>query len=120
MSQPVTIELPDELVRQAQTIAEKTHRQVEDILVEWIGRGAAETPAELLPDEQVLALAAVQMGEEQQTELAGLLARQREGALDTRARARLDELMALYRRGMVRKAQALKVAVERGLLPPLS
>lgn len=34
--------------------------------------------------------------------------------------ARLDELMHLYRRGLVRKAQALKVAVERGLRPPLS
>ena len=28
--------------------------------------------------------------------------------------------MAIYRRGMVEKAQALKVAVERGLRPPLT
>ena len=35
-------------------------------------------------------------------------------------RARLDALMRSYRRGMVRKAQALKVAVERGLQPPLN
>jgi hypothetical protein len=27
--------------------------------------------------------------------------------------------MAVYRRGMVRKAQALKEAVERGLRPPI-
>jgi hypothetical protein len=32
----------------------------------------------------------------------------------------LDSLMGIYRRGMVRKAQALKVAVDRGLQPPLN
>jgi hypothetical protein len=33
---------------------------------------------------------------------------------------RLDVLMRSYRQGMVRKAQALKVAVDRGLQPPLN
>ncbi len=120
MSQTVTIELPDELAGYARTIAERTHRRMEDVLVEWLGRGATEMLPTLLPDDQVLALVAMQMSDEQQTELADLLARQREGTLDMSARARLDELMTLYRRGMVRKAQALKVAVERGLLPPVA
>ena len=39
--------------------------------------------------------------------------------LDAVAWRRLDELMDIYRRGMVQKAQALKVAVDRGLQPPL-
>lgn len=120
MSESVTIELPNELARQARTVAAQTHRRVEDVLLEWLGRGATEEPAELLPDDQVLALAAMQMSDEQQSELSDLLARQREGTLDTASRARLDELMTLYRREMVRKAQALKVAVERGLLPPVA
>lgn len=59
------------------------------------------------------------MSQGEQDELSALLARQREGALDDVARRQLDELMAIYRRGMVQKAQALKVAVERGLRPPL-
>jgi ribosomal protein S9 len=50
----------------------------------------------------------------------GLLATQREGALTADERGQLDTLMEIYRRGMVRKAQALKVAVARGLQPPLS
>jgi hypothetical protein len=33
---------------------------------------------------------------------------------------RLEDLLQIYRRGMVRKAQAHKVAVERGLQPPRS
>jgi hypothetical protein len=48
------------------------------------------------------------------------LARQREGTLNDTERHQLDHLMDVYRRGMVRKAQALKVAVDRGLQQPLS
>jgi hypothetical protein len=68
-----------------------------------------------LPDDQVLALRDLQMHAAQQLELSALLAAQREQTLDTSDRARLDALMATYRRGMVRKAQAVKVAVDRGL-----
>jgi hypothetical protein len=120
MSESVTIELPDDLARQAREVAAQTHRRVEDILIEWLGHGASEAPVELLPDDQVLSFAGMQMSEEDQTELGTLLAAQREGTLDVAGHTRLDELMALYRRGMVRKAQALKVAVSRGLLPPVA
>ena len=56
----------------------------------------------------------------QQEELSELLARNREGALTDAERDRLDGLMRVYRRGLVRKGQALKTAVARGLKPPLS
>jgi hypothetical protein len=48
------------------------------------------------------------------------LARQREGVLTNAERGQLETLMGIYQRGMVRKAQALKVAVDRGLQSPLS
>ena len=60
-----------------------------------------------------------EMDEDQQRELSHLLAGNRESLLDAESQARLDELMQIYRRGLVRKAQALKVAVQRGLRPPL-
>jgi hypothetical protein len=72
-----------------------------------------------LPDDQVLALRDLQMNAEQQVAMSDLLTRQREGALTSTERAQLDALMSAYRRGMVRKAQALKVAVDRGLQPAL-
>lgn len=59
------------------------------------------------------------MSADEQAELSGLLVRQREGALDANGRDRLDQLMQSYRRGMILKARAIKVAVERGLQPPL-
>ena len=59
------------------------------------------------------------MSNEAQAELANLLAHNREGTLNESGYQRLDELMQTYRRGMARKAHALKIAVERGLQPPL-
>ncbi|MBI3971437.1 MAG: hypothetical protein HY332_09120 [Chloroflexi bacterium] len=120
MSETVTLALPEEVAQSARAVAARTDRRVEDVLVEWLGRAAAEIPVESLPDDQVLALQNLQMSDEEQAELSDLLAQQREGTLSNAGRARLDALMDTYRRGMVRKAQALKVAVERGLQPPLN
>lgn len=120
MSEVVTLRIPDRLARDARAVASYTHRQMEDVLLEWMDRAAANPPVESLPDEQVLALCKLQMNPAQQSELSDLLARNREPNLTAADQMRLDELLSEYRRGMVRKAQALKVAVERGLQPPLS
>jgi len=120
MSELVTLELPDLLVKRARAVAVQAQRRVEDILVEWLNRAAAEVPVVLLPDDQLLALRDMEMDPVEQAELSDLLAHQREGELIGEERFRLDALLTAYRRGMVRKAEALKVAVERGLQPPLS
>lgn len=120
MSEVVTLRIPDQLARDARAIASFTHRQMEDVLLEWMDRAAANPPVESLPDDQVLTLCKLQMSPAQQSELGDLLTRNREAGLNESDRARLDELLNEYRHGMVRKAQALKVAVERGLQPPLS
>jgi hypothetical protein len=120
MSEIVTLEIPDALAQSARAVAEQTHRRVEDVLIEWLDRAATEIPVELLPDDQVIALRDTQMDDAQQAELSELLARQREGLLTSAERGQLESLMGIYRRGMVRKAHALKVAVDRGLQPPLS
>src|SRR5690348_15726931 len=120
MNDPVTLELPPELAESARDIAGRTNRRIEDVLLEGLDRAVADVPISLLPDDKVLALCDLRMSDEQQEELSDLLGRQREGTLDSTGRTRLDTLMALYRGGMVRKAAALKVAVERGLRPPLA
>lgn len=120
MAEIVTLELPETLAQQARAIAALTHRRLEDVLVEWIDRAVTELPVESLPDEQVLALCEMQMESEQQEVFSDLLARNREGQLIDREVSQLDELMQVYRRGLVRKARALKVAVERGLKPALN
>ncbi len=116
----VKLEIPKKVATLAREVAETTHRRVEDVLVEWLDRASTDVPVEELSDEEVLKLCDLQMSRKQQKELSNLLAKNREGELDDAGRARLDELMEIYQDGMVRKAEALMIAVKRGLRPPLS
>jgi hypothetical protein len=120
MSERVTVELPEELARRAHAVAAQTRRPVEEVLVEWMSRAASDPPVESLSDEELLALCDAELEEDLQEELSDLLERQREGAIKGPERDRLRELMSLYRRGLVRKAQALQGAVARGLRPRLA
>jgi hypothetical protein len=119
MSQVITIDLPTNVAERAQAVATRTHRRVEDVLLEWLGRAATEIPLAWLPDAEILALAHLQLPQAQQTELSQLLQTQREGALSLTDHERLEALLQEYRAGMLRKAEALKIAVERGIHPTL-
>jgi hypothetical protein len=89
----------------AKEIAAFTHRRLEDVLVEWIDRAITELPLESLPDEQVLALCDMPMESEQQEVFSDLLARNQEGLLSDTEISQLDELMQVYRRGLVRRRE---------------
>ena len=120
MAEIVKLELPETLAQRAKEIAALTQRRLEDVLVEWIDQAINELPIESLPDQQVLALCDLQMEPEQQEVFSDLLARNQEGQLNDAEVNQLNELMQVYRNGLVRKARALKVAVGRGLRPALS
>lgn len=119
MSQTVTLEVPEQVASHARHIATMTQRRLEDVLLEWLDRSAAELPVQFLSNEQILKLTTEQLPQTIQEELSALLEKNREGALQKHEEARLDVLMVLYRQGMVRKAEALRVAVERKLIAPL-
>ena len=40
MTEKATVELPEELIRQVQTVASRTQRSFDEVLAEWIGRVA--------------------------------------------------------------------------------
>jgi len=120
MAEVITLELPEPLAQQAKEIAALNEQRLEDVLVQWIERAITELPVESLPDEQVLALCDLQMEASDQEVFSDLLARNAEGQLMVAEVRQLDELMQVYRRGLVRKARALKVAVDRGLKPALN
>ncbi|NEU83059.1 hypothetical protein [Nostoc sp. UIC 10630] len=82
-----------------------------------IDRAITKLAIESLPDEKVLALSDMQMETQQQEVFSNLQARYREGQLNDAEGSQLDELMQVYRCGLVSKARALKVAVERNLKP---
>jgi len=120
MSRMMTIPVSEQAANRALRLATLTRQRVEDVLTGWLDWAAAETPVEMLPDDELLALCDLQMNAEQQQELSRLLARSREGMLNVTEQVRLDELMQVYRHGLVRKARAIQVAVQRRLRPPLS
>jgi hypothetical protein len=119
MSQQVTIQVSEHVIRQAAQVAAETQRSIEDVLAAWLESVTTERPVEELPDDEVLTLSELHLTDEQDASLSELLERNREGTLDEEGQRELDELMRLYEHGLLRKSQALKVAVQRGLREPL-
>jgi len=120
MTEVIALELPETLVRKVKEIASFSDHKVEDMLIEWIARSANEMPVDSLPDRQILDLCDFQMDVEQQEILSDLLALNREDIIGDQDAKKMDELMQIYRQGTLRKAQALNIAVKRGLIPDLS
>ncbi len=75
-----------------------------------------ETSFEDMPDDQLIAVATWKLPDDHRRELVELVETHHERELTHSERTRLDSLMQSYRRSLVLKAQALQVAVERGLL----
>jgi hypothetical protein len=117
MADTLTLDLPPEVARRARAVAAATNRPVEEVVVGWIGRAAAEESVELLSDAEVLELARAKMSDPDQAAMSELLGRQTE--LNRDEQDRLDGLLATYRRGLVLKARAVKEAVSRGLMARL-
>jgi hypothetical protein len=117
MADTLTLDLPPDVAQRARAVAAATNRRVEDVVVSWLGRAAAEESVELLSDGEVLELARTQMADTDQAAMSDLLGRQAE--LTREEQDRLEGLLGTYRRGLVLKARALKEAVARGLIPRL-
>ena len=116
MNNTVTIQVSEPVARFAAQLATKKHQPYEQVLSQLLDE---TVPVEILPDQQLLALSEAKLPEEQDERLSELLAQQRETLLDEAGRQELNDLMRLYEHGLLRKAQALRVAVERGLREPL-
>lgn len=119
MSQQVTIEVSERVMRQARYVAAQTEHSVEEVLASWLESVVIKLPIEEMSDDEVLALTELDLTDEQQAELSDLLAENEEGELNAERQKRFDELMRISERGLLRRAYALRVAVRRGLIAPL-
>jgi hypothetical protein len=115
MAKRITLHLNNALLARANEIAERTGQHLEDILAEWLDRYTDDIPVEDLSDEDVLALCDYEMNVLLQQEMRNLLYHQRERKLSKAESIRLDELLMMHRKKIVRKARALEVAAVRGL-----
>ncbi len=119
MSQQFTLKVSDRVVNNAQYAAAHGSRDIEEILSSWLEKLAGELPVDELPDDEVLKLTRLRLSGEQEKKMNELLLLNQENALSDQKGRELDELMRIYERGLLRKAQALRVAVQRGLREPL-
>jgi hypothetical protein len=127
MATRVVVTLPDDVYRRVEQLAQLTNRDVADLLADTITLSLppldiftqSVQAVTFLSDEDVLALTELQMLPAQDRRLSALLQKQQAQALSDPERAELFALMQVYQEGLLRKAQALREAVRRGLRMPL-
>lgn len=121
MTAQITLNLPDEVYRQAELLAQQRHRSVSEILVETLENFLLPTakPVSALPDSEVIALTQLRLQPIQEQRLSELLERQQCGTITQIEREELQALIHIYEDRLLRQAQALNESVRRGLLEPL-
>jgi hypothetical protein len=126
MSTQITLDLPDETLRRAQTYAAYAERDLSEIISAALASSlpSPEIIDELraiskLPDDEIVALTELQMEPDADHRLSALLERQQAGRLTEMERAELAALMRDYEIGLLRQSHGLVEAVRRGLRPPL-
>jgi hypothetical protein len=128
MDIPVTINLPDDVYRRAERFAHLANRDLSSVLADTLTHSLPPTSAEIntlpsiseLSDQQVMTLTQLEMDPAQDERLSELLDQQQAGTLNSTEPQELDNLMQIYREGLLRKATALAEAVKRGLMEPLN
>jgi hypothetical protein len=128
MTVPVTLNLPEDLYQRAANFANLLGKDVMEVLVDTltlslapIGTQSGVMPAvTTLSDQNVLALSESRLQPKDDQRLSELLSKQQEGLLTQDEQSELLGLMQIYQEGLLRKAQALRESVQRGLREPLS
>ena len=126
MNTRVEVDLPEEVYRCAERLAQSSHRPIAEILVEPLTLSlpsletlaAATDSVTNLADDALLQMTELQLPPDQDRQLSVLLDKQQAGQISSAEKTELQSLMQLYQEGLLRKSQALAEAVRRGLREP--
>jgi hypothetical protein len=125
MTEQFTLALPATVLEGAKLVAGRSGRPVDAVLIEALerafeplGKWAPEPPVAQWSDQEVLDAADSRMPEREDDRLSELLDLQQAGKLHETQRGELDALLEMYKRGSLRKSEALVEAVRRGLREP--
>ena len=115
----VTLELPDEVYQRARRVAQTTRRPLEEVMLAWIRPPAQVKLPELehLPNEELLRAARATPPPEHTHRLQELLATQRQRSLSEDEQREAVELVEHEDFVTLRKARALFLLKQRGILP---
>lgn len=115
----VTLELPDEVYQRAQRVAQATRRPLEEVVLEWIRPPVQVKLPELehLPNEELLRAARATLPPEHTQRLQELLAAQQQRSLSEDEQREAVELVEQEDFVTLRKARALFLLKQRGILP---
>jgi hypothetical protein len=126
MSTQITVSLPDDTHKRAETYSAYAGRDLSEIIAAALATSlpSLEVIDELraiskLPDEEIVALTELRMEPEADRRLSAVLDRQQAGELTELERAELAALMRDYEIGLFRQSQGMAEAARRGLRPPL-
>lgn len=130
-SQTITLDLPDHLYQAAYKLAQATQRPLSDVLQDILAHSLpplddvspeeADVLAHLssLDDSALWQASRATMLQSQQDELRTLLDAQAEGEITSDEAERLQELMDVYGRLLVRQAHAWLLLARRGYRVPI-
>ena len=131
MNKPITLNLPEDVYNRALLFAQLIGRDLADVLIEAISLSLSSTSpinesdrhfsesVKSLSDREIMAMSELQMESEQDLRLSQLLSKQQADTLTEAERPEMWSLMQIYQTLLLKKAVALREAVERGLREPL-
>ncbi len=120
MNQEVTLKISDRVIQQATLAASRKKHRVEEVLSDWLESLFQENFTDKMSDEEILALTKIKIPPDEQERLSELLFKNRELGLNKKEQRELDLMIEISERNMLKKSEALRIAVERGLIEPLS
>jgi len=117
----VTINLPDRIYANLSSVADKSSRRIDEVIVEKIERdfaidaGELEKQISVCSNKEIFEIAELKMPPQQDARLSLLLERQNERDLTEAEQNELWELMESNRLTTLKKAFALREIARRGL-----
>jgi hypothetical protein len=117
----ITISLPDKIFANVASLANKTQRRIDEIIVEKIERDFSfdvndlEKQISVCSNSEIIELSNLQMPEKQDKRLSFLLQKQNEKDLTKSEQKELWKLMDLNRLATLKKAFAMREITKRNL-----
>lgn len=116
----ITLNLPENIYQNVSTVAKKSNRKVVDLIVDVVQEKYSARPTDRpltnRSDEEVLALANLQMPKKQSARHSELLYKNQAGTLAPKEKQELDFFQQVYGVALSQKADGICEAIQRNII----